>query len=76
VRTGVKKLASDTAALERELMATRFVGDSEVGTSLMPLLTMGIDTRATGAVLGQKMSQLVAECPLNLGGGDLKQLGI
>ena len=47
-------------------MATRLVGNSKIGASLMPLLTMRFDTMATNAVLGQKMSQLMAQRPLNL----------
>ena len=72
----IKKLSRDAAAFEGELMATRLVGNSKIGASLMPLLTVGFDTMATNAVLGQKVSQLMAQSPLNLRRRNLKELGI
>ena len=52
----IKKLSRDAAAFEWEFMATRLVGNSKIGASLMPLLTVGFDAMATNAVLGQKVS--------------------
>jgi hypothetical protein len=72
----IKKLSRDAAAFEGELMATRLVGNSKIGASLMPLLTVGFDAVATDTVLGQKMSQLMAKRPLNLRRRNLKKLGI
>jgi hypothetical protein len=72
----IKKLSRDAAALEWEFMATRLVGNSKIGASLMPLLTMRFDTMATNTVLGQKMSQLMAQRPLNLRRRNLEELGI
>jgi hypothetical protein len=57
-------------------MTTRLVGNSKIGASLMPLLTMRFDAMATDTVLGQKMSQLMAQRPLNLRRRNLKKLGI
>jgi hypothetical protein len=57
-------------------MATRLVGNSKIGASLMPLLTMRFNAMATDTVLGQKMSQLMAQRPLNLRRRNLKKLGI
>jgi len=57
-------------------MATRLVGNSKIGTSLMPLLAMGLDTLAADTVLGQEVSQLVAKRSLNLRRGHLEKLGI
>jgi hypothetical protein len=72
----IKKLSRDTAAFEGEFMATRLVGNSKIGASLMPLFTVGFDTMATNAVLGQKVSQLMAQSPLNLRRRNLKEFGI
>jgi hypothetical protein len=72
----IKKLSRDAAAFEGELMATRLVGNSKIGASLMPLLTVGFDAVATDTVLGQKMGQLMAKRPLNLRRRNLKKLGI
>jgi hypothetical protein len=72
----IKKLSRDAAAFKGELMATRLVGNSKIGASLMPLLTVGFDTMATNAVLGQKVSQLMAQSPLNLRRRNLKEFGI
>jgi hypothetical protein len=62
----IKKLSRDAAAFEGEFMATSLIGNSKIGASLMPLLTMRFNTMATDTVLGQKMSQLMAQRPLNL----------
>jgi hypothetical protein len=72
----IKKLSRDAAAFEGEFMATCLVGNSKIGASLMPLLTMRFNTMATDPVLGQKMSQLMAQRPLNLRRGNLKKFGI
>jgi hypothetical protein len=72
----IKKLSRDAAAFEGEFMATRLVWNSEISASLMPLLTMRFDTMATNAVLGQEVSQLMAQSPLNLRRRNLKKLGI
>jgi hypothetical protein len=72
----IKKLSRDAAAFEGEFMATRLVGNSKIGASLMPLLTMRFDAMATDTMLGQKMSQLMAQRPLNLRRRNLKKLGI
>jgi hypothetical protein len=76
LRAGVKKLSRHAASFEREFMATRLVGNSKIGTSLMPLLAMGLDTLAADTVLGQEVSQLVAKRSLNLRRGHLEKLGI
>lgn len=72
----IKKLSRDAAAFEGEFMATRLVWNSKIGASLMPLLTMRFDTMATDTVLGQEVSQLMAQRPLNLRRRNLKKLGI
>jgi len=72
----IKKLSRDAAAFEGEFMATCLVGNSKIGASLMPLLTMRFNAMATDTVLGQKMSQLMAQRPLNFRRGNLKKFGI
>jgi hypothetical protein len=57
-------------------MATRLIGNSTICAGLMPLLAMSFDTVTTNAVLRQKMSQLVAQCALNLCGRNLQELRI
>ena len=57
-------------------MATRLIWNSKIGASLMPLLTMRFNTMATNTVLGQKVSQLMAQRPLNLSSRNLEELGI
>jgi hypothetical protein len=73
---GVEKLPHDASAFEREIMATRLIGNSEIRAGLVPLLAMGFDTVTTDAVLRQKMSQLVAQCALNLCGRNLQELRV
>jgi hypothetical protein len=73
---GVEKLPHDAAAFEREIMATRLIGNSEICAGLVPLLAMGFDTVTTDTVLGQEMSQLVSQCALNLCGRNLQELRI
>jgi hypothetical protein len=73
---GIEKLSRDAAAFEGEFMATRLVGNSKIGASLMPLLTVRFDTMATDTVLGQKVSQFMAQRALNLRRRNLKELGI
>jgi hypothetical protein len=73
---GVEKLPHDAAAFEREIMATRLIGNSEIRASLVPLLAMGFDTATTDTVLGQEMSQLVAQGALDFCGRNLQELRI
>lgn len=57
-------------------MATRLVGNSKIGTSLMPLLAMGLDAMAADTMLGQQVGQFMTQGSLNLGSGNLQKLGI
>lgn len=75
-RAGIKKFPCHAAPLEREFMATRLVGNTEIGASLMPFLAVSFDTLATNTVLGQEVSQLMTQCSLNFGSGNLEELGI
>jgi hypothetical protein len=74
--TGIKKLPHDATAFEWEIVAARLIGNSEIRAGLMPLLAMRFNAMATDTVLGQKMSQLMAQRPLNLRRRNLKKLGI
>ena len=75
-RAGIEKPAGDTAAFEGKFMATRLVGNPEITACLAPLWTMGVDTATSGPMLGKKVGKFMAQCSLDLGGGNLKKLGI
>jgi hypothetical protein len=73
---GVEKLPHNATAFEREIVAARLIGNSEICASLMPLLAMGFDTMTTDTVLREEMGQLMTQCALNLCGRNLQELRI
>jgi hypothetical protein len=57
-------------------MTTGLIRDAKIGASLAPLDPMGFDATATGAVLGEKVSEFVPQGSLNLRCGNLNELRI
>lgn len=74
--TGVKKLPRDFAAFEGKFVTAGLIRNTEVGASLTPFHPVGLDAAASGAVLRQKVSQFVTKSSLNLGSGNLDELGV
>jgi len=53
------------AAWQRQIVAARFIRESEFDTGLAPLRAVGCDAAATGAMVREQMSEFVAQRAFN-----------
>ena len=73
---GIEKFAPDFPAFERDVVAARLVGDSQIPAGRPPLRSVRCDAVSPGAVLGQEMRQLVPQRFLDFAGRELHEFGI
>jgi hypothetical protein len=64
----IEEAAFEADALERQIMASRFIWDAQFFAGLPPFRSMRRDLTASGAMLRQKMGEFVAKGSLHLRG--------
>ena len=60
---------------ERQSVATRFIGDSEIGAGASPFRAVRRDAAATGAKVREQMRELVAQSAVDFGGAVRRRAG-
>lgn len=73
---GVEVSSLESNALQRQIVASGFVWDTEIAASLTPLGAMRSNVPASGAILGQEVGELMTQGSLNFGGRDFDEFRI
>ena len=68
---GIKIPALQTNSLQRKVVAAGLVRNTKLFAGVTPFDPMGRNLPATGAMLREKVSELMAQRALHFGGGDL-----
>lgn len=74
--TDIKISALETNALQGKVMASRFVGNAEILAGLTPFNSMWRNLPAAGALLREKVGELMTQRALDLRGRDFNELRI
>jgi len=73
---GVEIFSLEANAFQREIVAPGFVWNAQIAASLTPLGAMRCDVPASGAMLGEKVGELMPQGSLNFGRRDFDQFRI
>jgi hypothetical protein len=63
----IEEATFETDALERQIMASRFVWEAEIFAGLSPFGAMGCNLATTGSMLREKMGQFMTKRSLDFG---------
>ena len=73
---GVEIFSLEADAFQREIVAPGFVWNAQIAASLAPLGAMRCDVPASGAMLGEKVGELMPQGSLNFGRRDFDKFRI